>query len=93
MSTKRPGDFTTTPWNSVFRNAESEIIAMNIMVILKRTGNTFRELTYDEYEAERKKDGNYSTKERVYFDKVIGYCKSPENAAIFSPNWSSKAKP
>ncbi len=86
MRTK-PSDFLNYPWDSISQNGESEEIALNIMVILKRTGDNFRSLVWAEYELERKKDGNFSGKERYYFDRVIGYCKSADRAALFSPNW------
>jgi hypothetical protein len=87
MKTK-PSDYNTYPWNSIIRKSEAETIAMNIMVILKRTGDTFRELDYQEYKQERLKDGNYSDEEKFWFDKVIKYCKSSEMAARFSAKWS-----
>ena len=82
-----PSDFTNKPYSSVLQNSESESVAMNIMRILTRTGNTFRELSYDEYKLERLKDGNFSESERRYFDKVIGYCVSPATARLLSPAW------
>ena len=89
MKTK-PSDFLNEPYNSVTQNAECETVARNIMVILKRTGNTFRELTYEEYESERKKDGRYSLNEKECFDKVIDFCKSPDTAKLFSENWRDR---
>lgn len=53
----KPSNFKTYPWNSVLRNNESETIARNVMVILSRTGDTFRPLAYDEYKTERLKEG------------------------------------
>ena len=55
-----PSDFCIKPWNSVLAKCEAEVVACNIMVILKRTGDTWRRLTVEEYEAERLKDGNYT---------------------------------
>ena len=83
----KPSSFTCYPWNSVFKNAESEIVAQNIMKILKRTGDTFRNLTVEEYEAEREKDGNFSTVERELFKRVLPYCKSADTATLLSPDW------
>jgi hypothetical protein len=71
----------------VTKNSESETIALNIMVILKRNGNTWRELPFEEYEEERKKDGNYSEQEKYIFEGVRGYCKSPYTATLFSATW------
>lgn len=73
--------------SSVFFKSEYETIACNIMVILKRTGNTFRPLSWAEYRKERKKDTGFGENEKGYFDDVIGYCKDAETAALFSPVW------
>lgn len=87
-SSLKPSDFAKINcFNSIFQKCEYEEIAQNIMIILKRTGNTFRPLSYKEYEIERKKDGNYSIFEKSYFDKVRKYCMTPERAALFSPEW------
>lgn len=82
-----PADFVKHPFDSVFQNNETETVARNVMVILSRTGNTFRALTWEEYVLERKKDGNFSSKEKTYFDKVLPYCVSPQTAALFSEAW------
>lgn len=86
---KTPSDFKVFPWSSVSKNSETETIAQNIMIILSRTGNEFRELSWDEYKEERLKDGGFSDRERAYFDKSIGFCKSEDTAVLFSPKWSS----
>ena len=86
-----PSNFTKFPMSSVKQNSESEQIAVNIMVILKRTGDTFRPLTWDEYKEERLKDGGFTEGERRYFDAVIDYCASPETARLFSPVWKEAA--
>ena len=65
-----PEIFSGKPWASIFNNSESETIAANIMAILKRTGNTFRELSWDEYKLERLKDGSFTEREKEYFEKV-----------------------
>lgn len=83
----QPESFLNHPWNSIVKNSESETIACNIMAILYRTGNTFRELTWDEYKEERLKDGNFTESEKSYFDKVISYCKSADTAKLFSKSW------
>lgn len=87
MKTK-PSDFTNEPHNSVLQKSEAETIAQNIMVILKRTGNEFRELSFEEYKKEREKDGNFHIIEKGFFEQVIGYCKSPDTAKLFSKRWS-----
>jgi len=84
-----PSDFSKIkPWNSIFHKSEAETIALNIMKILARTGNKFRELSYEEYEKERIKDGNYADwAEKPYFEMVIKYCSSAEMAKKFSLDW------
>jgi hypothetical protein len=88
----RPSDFSNIePTMSVApgpHKCESEMIAQNIMVILKRNGNRFRSLPWSEYKAERKKDGNFTEEEKSYFDKVIGYCKNEDTARLFSHKWA-----
>ena len=83
-----PATFTNYPWSSVLQNHESEMIARNIMIILTRTGNEFRELTWDEYKTERLKDGQFTENEKRYFDQVsylaLGDIKKIQN---FSDQW------
>lgn len=83
-----PSNFKIEPWNSVFQQSEYETIAINIMVILSRTGNKWRELSWAEYKKERKKDGNFTDSERTYFIKVASYCYSWQSAITFSPAWA-----
>lgn len=83
----KPSNFTKYPWNSVLQNGESEQIALNIMVILKRTGDIFRDLTWDEYKSERLKDKNFSEGEQTFFNKVIDYCKNEDTAKLLSETW------
>ena len=68
---------------------EPESVAQNIMVILARTGDVFREITFEEYRAERLKDGKFHSAEKDYFKSVVKDCKSPESAAEFSPVWKA----
>jgi hypothetical protein len=84
-----PSLFQEKPWGSTLQNCESEIIAMNIMVILKRTGDTFRELTWDEYKTERLQDkAVFSEKEKPYFEKVSYLSLGNRPMVInFSPVW------
>jgi hypothetical protein len=84
----KPSNFTKFPWNSVLEKSESETVAQNIMKILKRTGNIFRELSWEEYKSERQKDGNFSDIEKSYFDEVIKFCKSADTAKCFSKTWN-----
>ena len=86
----KPSDFTDHPFSSVEQNCECEIVATNIMKILWRTGDTFRELSEDEYYAERKKDGHFTPNEMSCFGKVIKYCKSPDTAKLFSKAWADE---
>ena len=62
------------------------------MVILGRTGNTWRLLSWDAYESELKKDGNFSMAEKAYYEKVIDYCLTAQTARLFSPAWKDVAK-
>jgi hypothetical protein len=84
----KPSDFLEHPYDSVLKNNECEIVARNIMVILFKTGNKFRNLKFQEYKNVRLKDGNFSENENILFDKVIGYCVSTETARLFSPVWN-----
>lgn len=82
-----PSDYTFAPWGSVFGKSECETIARNIMVILKRLGDNWIPLTWEQYKEERLKDGEFTESEKRYFDIVIDYCKDPESAAMVSPMW------
>lgn len=87
----KPSDISSKyPWASTAQNSESETVAQNIVTILKRTGDVWRKLEYEEYEMERKKDGNYSSRERGYFDSIVDYTVSAEMARAFSPEWNFK---
>lgn len=89
----KPSNFQkASAMGSVLQKAEAETVAENIMTILKRTGNEFRKLTYDEYKAERMKDGNYSSGEEKYFNQVIDYTISPDTAKLFAPDWRAVAE-
>lgn len=89
----KPSDFTQHPDRSVMREYEAEVVARNIMVILKRTGNKFRKLSWDEYKEERAKDGDFSPIEKPYFKRAIRYCESAQTAVLFSPTWDKAANP
>lgn len=82
-----PSIFYEFPMGSVMQKSEPETIARNIMVILKRTGDKFRELPFEEYKEEREKDGEYSGIERLYFESVTKYCSDAKSASLFSPVW------
>lgn len=87
----KPSNFTILPMNSIFNKYEYELMAQNIMKILKRTGDKFRKIELDEYIAERKKDGGYSSQENEYFLKVVDLCSVPEGVISFSPVWKEIA--
>lgn len=89
---KQPSAFKTFPWSSVRQDANDEQIALNIMVILSRTGDQWRALTWDEYRAEREKDGNFSAAEKPHFDAVVDFTVSPATAALFCLAWRQIAK-
>jgi len=82
-----PSNFMVKPMGSVFQKSEHETVAANIMVILGRTGDTFRELSWKEYKEERIKDGNFSYGEKGFFEDVVPYTKSEDTARLFSPIW------
>lgn len=84
----KPSDFKKHPWNSIFQKTEAEVVARNIMVILSWTGDRFRLLSWSEYVEHRRRDGEFSMKEKEYFDKVVGHCISVEKARKFSPKWA-----
>lgn len=85
-----PSNFKSKPMNSVKQKSETETIARNIMVILSRTGDEWREVSWDEYKAERLKDGEFSEwAERPHFEAAIPYTTSEANARRFSPVWDS----
>jgi hypothetical protein len=83
----KPSNFTNYPFSSVFEKSEHETVARNIMVILKRTGDVFRRLTWAEYKKERLKDGNFSDGELKFFSEVNKYCRSAKEAVKFSKEW------
>lgn len=78
--------------SSVARKGEAEIIAENIIVILYRTGDKFRDLSWSEYKEERIKDGNFSDIEKPWFKLVVDYCTDPEKVKTFSKKWDVKSR-
>ena len=82
----KPSNFkNASTMGSIFRRSEHETVAKNVMKILARTGDTFRLLSWDEYKAERQKDGNFSERESGFFNDVANYCASSHGAAAFCP--------
>jgi len=84
----KPSDFAKVePMASVLNKAENEIIALNIMKILVRTGDTWRTLNWNEYEKERKKDGDYIRREKLYWNATVPYTESEAQACMLSKFW------
>jgi hypothetical protein len=84
----KPSGFSSIfPYASIKGECNHEVIAKNIMVILSKTGDTFRLLTWKEYKKARKKDGDFNEREERYFDRVVESCSSEEEARIFSSAW------
>lgn len=78
----KPSDFVNIqPWDSVFQKSEYETTASCIMKLLANTGDTWRELTYEEYV---KAQPNANEKR---FKEVIKYFKSADTVRLFSKSW------
>jgi hypothetical protein len=87
----KPSNFAFRCWNSIFEHMEYEVIAANIMTILKRTGDNWRQLSWEEYKEERLKDNNFTEGEKKYFDKVISYTVNADKARMFGNDWRNAA--
>ena len=85
-----PSDFRQHPFDSVLHNYEAEVVACNILIILSRTDNVFRLLSWEEYKLEREKDGEFTKSEEGYFKQVVGFCTTAEAARTFSPVWRDR---
>lgn len=89
---KKPSDFNKYPFDCsgvAHNKCEYETAALNIMVVLSRTGNTFRDLTLEEYcetilEVDNRKVG---FDEAQYFNDTIWRINTFEKAQEFSKNW------
>ncbi len=102
MKDLTPAKFTTRkPMGSVLQKSEAETVALNIMTILKRTGDKWRKLSWDEYVKERVLDGasqtdlnspvDYKTgSEKMFFEQVVPYTVDADSAAAFSDSWKFK---
>jgi len=91
MNGHKPSHFAAIwPCDSIFENHETELVAINVMRILSRTGDRFRPLLWKEYKAERMKDDSQfsASEEKHIFVKVLPYCRSAKNAAFFSEKWN-----
>lgn len=84
-----PSQFLNFPFNCIHQKSEFETVARNIMVILFRTGNVFRELSFEEYKEERMKDGHWTDVEEVYFHHLSYLSEGDlEKICTFSPAWN-----
>ena len=81
-----PSQFRGHPYSSKVGKTEAEVIARNIIVIQKRTGDTFRELTWEEYQKERLGDAEHDSNrfvewaEKPWFERVMPYLTTSEGA-------------
>jgi hypothetical protein len=91
VNTLKPSNFVSRPWNSIAKKSESETIARNIMVIRKRLGDKW-ELTWEEYERERKADKGRPEGEKYLFDEVYPLISDVIGAVSFSPDWAAAAR-
>lgn len=82
---KTPSDFTNHPFDSLVQSFNAEIVACNIMKIMKKKGNKWEKLTWEKYKEERQV--NFHEEEKDYFEKVVEHCVSPEKAKMFSKAW------
>ena len=85
----KPSAFKEWPWNSVVQQSEAEQVAINILVILRRTCDTWRDLSLEEYKANRLKDGGFSEREEGLFKTVYPLVCSVEKARKFAPAWAN----
>ncbi len=89
MKKTKPSQFLKHPFDSVEKSLERELTALNIMKILARTGDVFRELTIEEFIAERNKDKHkFNEDERHFFLCMRWWCVSAEEASKFSKAWA-----
>ena len=84
----KPSDFTAFPCCSVMSKTEAEEVAQNIMAICARRGDRWGELTRDQYESERRKDGYEGRCEIDYFDRVYALVSSAVGAKAFASVWA-----
>lgn len=89
-----PSDFITNPYGSKLGDSQAETVAVNIMVFLKRIGDVWKKLSWEEYAFERRSDNPCLEEkelnlEEEHFNKVISYCESAEKAKTFSISWKT----
>lgn len=85
-----PGNFVAHPIASIAGNSETETVAANIMRILKRTGNTWRKLSWVEYVKERKteKSSTFTDGEQHHFENCeIFNITTAQDALNFCKDW------
>ena len=80
------------PWDSVVQKSEYETVCRNILVILSRTGDTWRALGFDEYKKERLEDGHFSHQEEDAFNEVKQYTLNAFAAARFCNVWCEECQ-
>jgi hypothetical protein len=66
-------------------------MAEEIIKLLVDTGNEWRQVTWEEYNAVYS-PGKYSGRDEWRFNKVIEYCTSAEKARTFCPGWEYDAE-
>ena len=85
-----PKDYIGKYWDSVFQNIQTEIVWNNIILILSRTGDYWRTLTWEEYKNERindaptDKSGFCEFQEKPLFAKALPYTSSEKAASDFT---------
>ncbi len=87
----KPSHFCDFPWESLLQKTEAEVIACNIMKIRRRLGDEWQ-LSWEDYERERKKDGGYSWMEKGYFEQVMPMIPDAIGAISFSKSWAEAAR-
>ena len=91
MNKLKPSMFLAFPWESQLGKTEAETVARNTMVIRSRLGDKW-DLSWKEYKAERKKDGDYPESEKEYFDQVMKLIPDAIGAIGFSQTWAKTAR-
>ncbi len=84
-----PSDFMSVyPWDSVTQKSENESLACSIMATKNFKGNTWDDVSYEDYLEYRLSIGAQRGNARQdEFDKVNKYCKNISTAALFSKSW------
>ncbi len=84
----KPSHFTVFPCSSLLGKSEAETVAQNIMVVCARRGDRWGELTREDYQTEREKDGDFTVMELSYFDQVYPLINSLTGARAFASVWA-----